>query len=148
MPRLNKRIHVRIPPGRRRLQRAVGPGHGSRRVFGSPDREYGRDTEVATTGRDVTIRDQATGPPAYDPATDDTARDDHSRRRDRRPAIPHATSLIARDQATGYPAATGHTRRSDRRRTIRHAMIISCPTMPGNARKCPEYVRNMFGYSR
>jgi hypothetical protein len=104
--------------------------------------------QVADTGRDVTRRDRATDPTAHDPATGDTARDDHSRRRVRRRAIPQATSLIARDQATGYPAATGHPRRSDRRRTIRHAMIISCPTMPGNARKCPEYVRTMFGYSR
>ena len=28
---------------RRRLERAVGPGHGSRRVFGSPDHAHGRD---------------------------------------------------------------------------------------------------------
>jgi len=133
---------------RRRLQAAVGPRHGRRRAFGSPDRGHRRDTEVADTSRDVTIRDPTTGHTAHDPATDDTARDDHSRRRVRRRAIPQATSLIARDPATGYPAATGHTRRSDRRRTIRHAMIISCPTMPGNARKCPEYVRTMFGYSR
>ena len=62
---------------RRRLQRAVGPGHGRRRVFGSSDRGYGRDTEVADTGQAGTARDRATDRTARDPATDDTARDAH-----------------------------------------------------------------------
>ena len=53
---------------RRRLQAAVGPGHGRRRAFGMPDCEHGKD---------VTRRDPATGHTARDPATDDTARDDH-----------------------------------------------------------------------
>jgi len=62
---------------RRRLQAHVGPGHGRRRAFGSPDREHGRDIKVADTGKDVTRRDPATGHTARDPATDDRARDDH-----------------------------------------------------------------------
>ena len=144
---------------RRRLQRHVGPGHGRRRDVGMPHREHGRDLKVADTDRDVTGRDPATGHTARDPATghtarDDhphgmghtgrdpatgpTARDDHPPRRDRRPAIPHATIHTARDPATGYPTATGHTGRHDRQRTIPHATILSYPTMPGNARKCPE----------
>ena len=61
---------------RRRLQRAVGPGHGRRRAFGMPDREYGRDTEVAETSRDMTTRDRATGRTARDLATDPTACDE------------------------------------------------------------------------
>ena len=61
---------------RRRLQRHVGPGHGRRRAFGMPDREYGRDTEVAETSRDMTTRDRATGHMARDPATDPTACDE------------------------------------------------------------------------
>jgi len=79
--------------GRRRLQAAVGPGHGRRRAFGSPDHEYGRDTEVADTGRDTTRRDPATSHTARDPATGDTARDGPPSRRDRRRAIRHATAL-------------------------------------------------------
>ena len=61
---------------RRRLQATVGPGHGRRRAFGMPDREYGRDTEVAETSRDMTTRDRATGRTARDLATDPTACDE------------------------------------------------------------------------
>ena len=60
----------------------------------------------------------------------------------RRRAIRHATTF---PQRRAIPHTTGHTGRRDRRRTIRHATILSYREMPGNARKCPEYVRNMFG---
>jgi hypothetical protein len=80
---------------RRRLQAAVGPGHGRRRDVGMPDRGYGRDTEVADGGRDMTRRDRATDPIARDPAPGDTARDDH----------PHTTGHTRRDPARGHPAA-------------------------------------------
>jgi hypothetical protein len=142
---------------RRRLQRHVGPEHGRRRAFGSPDREHRRDMRSPTragTRRDAIRRrairhairrrtiPHATDPTAHDPATDDTARDDHSRRRVRRPAIRHATSPTARDPATGYPAATGHTGRHDWRQVISHTLIISylkyARNMPGI---CPEYTR-------
>ena len=55
---------------------AVGPEHGRRRVFGSPNRDHGRDIEGADTGRDTTRRDPATGHTAHDPAPGDRARDE------------------------------------------------------------------------
>ena len=61
---------------RRRLQAAVGPGYGGRRAFRSPDRDHGRDSEVAETSRDMTTRDRATGRTARDPATNPTACDE------------------------------------------------------------------------
>ena len=95
---------------RRRLQAYVGPGHGRRRAFGMPDRGHGRDTDVAESDSDMTIRDIATSPTARDPATghpartgpygtpcpatDTTARDDHPRRHARRRAIRHATTIL------------------------------------------------------
>ena len=117
---------------RRRLQRAVGPGHGRRRAFGSPDREHARDTGVAETHRDVrrdAIRRRAIGhairhraiwhaATTPDAVTGDgryrtrRARWDAIRRR----AIPHATRLTARDPATGHSArdpATDTTARDD-----------------------------------
>jgi hypothetical protein len=81
---------------RRRLQAAVGPEHGRRRAFGSPDRERGRVTEIADMGRDVTRCDPTTDSPARDPAPSDPARDDHPSRR----ALRHAT-IIA------YPMMSG-----------------------------------------
>ena len=81
--------------GRRRLQAAVGPGHGRRRTFGSPDRDDGKDTEVADTSRDRrATRDRVTGDTARDPATGPTARDDHLSRRAWRRALRHATTVF------------------------------------------------------
>ena len=143
---------------------AVGPGHGRRRAFEMPDREYGRDTEVATTGRDTTRRDPATSHTGRDPAPDDTARDETSSRdgryrtrsgdgpyRTRRPSSPPcpATGHSRRDGPNGMRSGDGRYRtrhalsHAIRRRTIRYAMIISYPNMPGNARKCPDDVRTM-----
>ena len=102
---------------RRRLQAYVGPGHGRRRAFGMPDRGHGRDTDVAESDSDVTIRDIATSPTARDPATghpartgpygtpcpatDTTARDDHPRRHARRRAIRHATTILVAGPGDG-----------------------------------------------
>ena len=102
---------------RRRLQAAVGPGHGRRRTFRSPDHDHGRDSEVADTGRNRTRRDRATDRTARDPSPDDTARDAHPRRRDRRQTIRHATILSCPEYAR------------------------ICPDMPGYARICPDDVR-------
>ena len=95
---------------RRRLQAAVGPGHGRRRVFGSPDHDHGRDSEVADTGRNRTRRDLATDRTSRDPATDRTARDDHPSCRAQRRAVPHATISTGRDPATGHTARDGPDR--------------------------------------
>ena len=89
-----------------------------------PDRGHGRDTDVAESDSDVTIRDIATGPTARDPATGDTARtgpygtpcpatdttarDDHARRR----AIRHATTILVAGSGDGRYG----TRRSSRTR--------------------------------
>ena len=127
---------------RRRLQAAVGPGHGRRRAFGSPDREHGRDTGVAETHRDVTIRDPATGATARDPATDDTARDDLPSCRVRREVIRHAMTLpprrarrrtIPQRQAI-QDGVTGDGRYGTRR----PSRVRIYPDISGNARKCPE----------
>ena len=98
---------------RRRLQAYVGPGHGRRRAFGMPDRGHGRDTDVAESDSDVTIRDIATCPTARDPATGHRRALRHTIRRQ---AIPHAP---------------GHTGRRARRRTRPHAMTIP-DAMPGD----------------
>ena len=140
-PRPWKRINVRKPPGRRRLQRHVGPGHGRRRAFGMPDREHGRDTGVADTDRAVMTRDPATGPPAHDPATGPPARDAHPHRRIRRRTIRHATPI--RDAVSG-----------DGRYGTRRSFPMPCPTTGDTARdssrvrRCPDmpgYARNVFG---
>jgi len=110
---------------------AVGPGLGRRRAFGSPDREHGRDIEVADTGRDTPRRDRATGHTARDPATSHTARD----RATSHTAHDPATSHTARDPATSHTARDDHSPRRARHRAIPHAMIISYPNMPGI---CPE----------
>ena len=117
-----KRIHVRKPPVAASATGAVGPGHGRRRVFGTPDRDHGRDTEVADMGRDMTRRD---------PSPDDTARDAHPRRRIRRRAIPQRRTL--RDGVTG-------DRRYGTRRSFFYPTMSGCPDMPGYARLpgCPD----------
>ena len=98
---------------RRRLQAYVGPGHGRRRAFGMPNRGHGRDTDVAESDSDVTIRDIATGPTARDPATGHRG-------------------PTAHDPAAGHPACTGpYTGRRARRRTRPHAMTIP-DAMPGD----------------
>ena len=123
--------------GRRRLQAAVGPGHGRRRTFGSPDHDHGRDSEVADTGRNRTRRDRATDRTARDPATDRTARDDHSPRHVRREAIPHATSHRGCDPETDDSARDEpyRTRRAIRdairHQTIPHATILFYPHLSG-----------------
>ena len=96
-----------------------------------------------------------TGAPAHDPATGYPARNEpHSTRSGDGP-FPHATNPTARDPATGHSRRDGPygTRSGDgpfsprravrhaiRRWTRRYATIISCLEMPGNVRKCPEYV--------
>ena len=117
---------------RRRLQAAVGPGHGRRRAFGSPDREHGRDTGVAETHRDVTIRDPATGATARDPATDDTARDDLPSCRVRREVIRHAMTLP-------------HAVPGDRRYGMRHPFPTPCPAPSDTARDEPDGTRSGDG---
>ena len=104
-----KRIHVRKPPVAASATGAVGPGHGRRRVFGTPDRGHSRDTEVADMGRDMTrrdpspdrtARDPSPDRTARDPSPDDTARDAHPRRRDRR------TRSVAGRYGTRRPSPT------------------------------------------
>ena len=127
---------------RRRLQRHVGPGHGGRRAFRSPDHDHGRDSEVADTGRKRTRRD---------PATDRTARDAHSPRHVRRRALPHATSPRGCDPATDDSARDEpyRTRRAMphaiRHQTIPHTTILILPPsiwLLGYVRICPDMSRD------
>jgi len=132
---------------RRRLPAAVGPGHGRRRAFRSPDHDHGRDSEVADTGRKRTRRDPATDRTARDPATDRTARDAHSPRHVRRRALPHATSPRGCDPATDDSARDEpyRTRRAMphaiRHQTIPHTTILILPPsiwLLGYVRICPD----------
>ena len=102
---------------RRRLQRAVGPGHGRRRAFGSPDRDHARDTGVAETHRDV--------------------RRDAIRRR----AIGHAIRHRAIWHATTTPDAVTGDGRYRTRRSFFYPTMSGCSMMPGYARICPDDVR-------
>jgi hypothetical protein len=116
---------------RRRRQAHVGPGHGRRRAFGSPDREHGRDIKVADTGRDVTRRDPATGPPARDPARDYFACDGPygTRSGDE----PYGTRWPSRPRrwcgcpVVRVPGGAGARWPDD---------VLLCPVMPGYARRC------------
>ena len=109
---------------RRRRQRAVGPGHGRRRAFGSPDREHARDTGVAETHRDV--------------------RRDAIRRR----AIGHAIRHRAIWHATTTPDAVTGDGRYRTRRSFFYPTMSGCSMMPGYARICPDDARTMPGYAR
>jgi hypothetical protein len=115
---------------RRRLPRAVGPGHGRRRAFGSPDREHGRDTQVAETSRNHMRHDRATGHTARDRATGHTARDP-------------VTSPTAHDDHR-VPNDGAAARWCDCPVVRLPYNVLLCPMMPGYARLCPV----MSGYVR
>jgi len=107
---------------RRRLQRHVGPRHGRRRAFRSPDRGHGRDSEVADTGRAMTRRTRATDRTARDPARGDTAHDDYS------PTSCPATDDTARDGPYRTRSGVG------RYRTRRPFFTRRCPATGDMAR--------------
>jgi hypothetical protein len=134
---------------RRRLQRTVGPGHGRRRAFGSPDREHGRDTQVAETSRNHMRHDRATGHTARDPVTSPTAHDDHRVPNDGAtarwcgcPVVRLPGGAVARwpDGVLLCPVMSGYVRLCP----VMSGYVRLCPVMSGYVRLCPV----MSGYVR